>query len=958
MCFSAVADFRLWIGGESGSWSDSSNWEVLETSTTTNAYIFTKSVTFAEENSGSDYVYIYLTNSTSALHFRSGGTHKARRIYVYNGGSLHFWDKGCLTMPGSDGEIYCDKNSSITCHGENALPPHFYKFSLSGTLDLGGFNQAITNLGMWTYGTYGQKVTSVSPALLTIGGRIQSGNFTGYFLGGAGLCWNPDDSARTLKMYNYDSTTRGELIISNGVVDLNTGNARAYFSKLSRAVVGPTATLKIPFYVSVQKFFAKQLVVCEGGSVLLGDNTTVSTCTLPRVTTLAADGTATNLPEDLYGADDGDGVTGLTWLSGNCFLQVKPTMTCWKAAQDGNWSDAANWTLGVPTTVLGAEIMEKGGDYTVTVAAPAVVTNMTICNFGEGTATLNVASRLESTKGVWEVGRGGRVVVPASGEIEYRGTDANVTEKFSKITEALKVSGGASMEVRGKVCVTNFCGTLGIGDDAYSATSKVSVAGSGELYLRGTESYSVFKLAPFGRIEVSDYGVLRVAKSTEWYAWESKGGSLDFSGHSTFDLSGMWDVCLGQGRTVFRDDAKMVGDGSVGNGSARLYFASAAGVPTEVWFHDRAVYSAGSNGAHTLLRPNGGGRIVLHFDSAATHTFGYFKMGRTAYNGFVDMHISDGFLHVDSTAGFNQGGASISCDANSFTTGHVYQTGGAFVVNGESGGYQTQFQYGFILGDGLTSTTVREPTVLGVYELSGGVVTNGQSGTPNSPFVLGIGRGRGEFIQTGGEFVSKTERDRVNRAPAILGYSNGYGYYTLSNGTATISSKIWVGGVSPETCGFTHSSYTGTESVGGITVAAADKTKPCSFMVSNTVVLGGLGEGTLEVGPGGTFTGTDLVLSNNTASALSFRVTDEGFGTVSLSGKLTVTDGASLVIDARGFTGQNFRRCRLMNFASKTGDFVSGKVTVLTDGTTPCYLVVSETGLRFGRKTGTMLIVE
>ena len=63
------------------------------------------------------------------------------------------------------------------------------------------------------------------------------------------------------------------------------------------------------------------------------------------------------------------------------------------------------------------------------------------------------------------------------------------------------------------------------------------------------------------------------------------------------------------------------------------------------------------------------------------------------------------------------------------------------------------------------STTIREPTTLGVYELSGGVVTNAST---RSPFVLGIGRGRGEFIQTGGEFVSNAKEAR---AYAIFGFS-------------------------------------------------------------------------------------------------------------------------------------------------------------------------------------------
>ena len=316
---SVAAVAKVWIGGESGDWNNAANWEVLSESSANSDYIFTNAVTFSNYSiNASASAYVHLTNSTAALHFRKGGAHAVRRIYIKNGGSLHLWNKGCLEVDNSGGEIHCDKNSSITCYGENAIPPHLYRFNMTGTLDLGGYNQAITNVAAFTYDTYGQVVKSDSPALLTIGGRVVDCNFTGYVRGAAGLCWNPDNSARTLLFYNYDSTTTGELIVSNGVVNLNTGNSRAYFSKLSRAVVGPTATLKIPFYVSVQNFFANQLVVCEGGSVLLGDNTTVSTCVLPRVTTLAADGTKEDLPGGVYGAADGDGVTGLTWLSGNC----------------------------------------------------------------------------------------------------------------------------------------------------------------------------------------------------------------------------------------------------------------------------------------------------------------------------------------------------------------------------------------------------------------------------------------------------------------------------------------------------------------------------------------------------------------------------------------------------------------------------------------------------------------
>ena len=132
---------------------------------------------------------------------------------------------------------------------------------------------------------------------------------------------------------------------------------------------------------------------------------------------------------------------------------------------------------------------------------------------------------------------------------------------------------------------------------------------------------------------------------------------------------------------------------------------------------------------------------------------------------------------------------------------------------------------------------------------------------------------------------------------------------------------------------------------------------PCSFTVSNTVVLGGLGEGTLEVGPGGTFSGTDLVLSNNTASILRLVADDSGFGAVNLSGKLTVTDGASLVVDATGFTGANARRCNLLSCASMSGSFAPGRVTVLTDKPTEVQVSVDANGIVLRKIAGTVILL-
>ena len=945
-----------WIGGESGSWSDKDNWDIGTVPSGYQNVAFTNKVTFPNGFSGGVGLHIKLSGSAK-LHLHRGGNNSTRHISVETGTELHLYEKGCLNLA-SDGE-FKSGGGAVYCHGPDVLSGTKYKFFFPKLLDLGGFNQTITNISQLSNSVGGHELTSETPATLTIGVKADSNwanTFYGYVKGQASLCWNPATASKKLDIRSYNNDTTGDLVISNGVVDLNTGSNRAQFTKLSRAVVGPTAQLVLHHQASVSTFFAEHLVVHEGeGSRLFwGDDTATPTSTFHRVTVVAADGTATDLPPGVYGAADGTGVTGLPWMSGNSFFKVDASTTLWNTPQDGTWGDADNWSLGVPTATRQAHIIEPGGDYTVTVAEPAVSTNLTIRNLGGGTATLNVASRLESTKGIWTVGSGGKILIPEGGEVAYWGTKGEVTTKFASSTEAFKVVNGGEVEVRGRLAISNMCGTVLLGQNGSSVTSKVVIAGNGEMSFHFKDSGdSAFRMYPTGRIEVKDYGTFRMPYKTENYVWKQEGGTLDFSGHAVFNAGGMWDVCLGRGKATFRDDSSLMGASQ----NARLYFTADASAPTEVCFRDRACYNAGGDNTQTELRPSGGGRIIMRFDSSATHTLGYLKMGRTAYPGFVDVYISDGVVKANSTAGFNQGCASVSVNVNSFSTGHVYQTSGAFVVNGEGGGYNTQLQYGFILGDGYTSTTIRTPTVLGVYELSGGVVTNGQSSAQNSPFVLGIGRGRGEFIQTGGEFVSKVDKNRRDRVPAIFGYSNGYGYYVLSNGTAKLSSKIWVGGVSPATCGFTHASYTGTEAEGGITVAAADRTKPCSFTVSDTVVLGGLGTGSLEVGPGGTFTGTDLVLSNNTASVLRLVADDSGFGEVNLSGRLTVTDGASLVVDATGFTGANARRCPLLSCASMSGDFAPGRVTVLTDKPTEVQVSVAANGIVLRKIAGTCILL-
>jgi hypothetical protein len=142
-------------------------------------------------------------------------------------------------------------------------------------------------------------------------------------------------------------------------------------------------------------------------------------------------------------------------------------------------------------------------------------------------------------------------------------------------------------------------------------------------------------------------------------------------------------------------------------------------------------------------------------------------------------------------------------------------------------------------------------------------------------------------------------------------------------------------------------------------VAAADPAKPCDFTAMNTVVLGGLGEGEIEIGPGGKFNGTELILSNNTASVIRFNVTDRGAGQINLSGKLKVTDGASLTIDASTLSDNAaIERLQLLKCSETEGAFAPGKVNFICPKASKYRLLVTSAGIRLNKIKGTTIIIK
>lgn len=125
-----------------------------------------------------------------------------------------------------------------------------------------------------------------------------------------------------------------------------------------------------------------------------------------------------------------------------------------------------------------------------------------------------------------------------------------------------------------------------------------------------------------------------------------------------------------------------------------------------------------------------------------------------------------------------------------------------------------------------------------------------------------------------------------------------------------------------------------------------------SFSTTGSLILGADGDGVLDLGPTGTVTAANVVLSNATSSVVKFVFDEKGTGFLKATGVLKIAEGAKLEIDARAYTGEN-PLVPLISFASQEGTFDATNVTILGSAT----LKQSPTGLNLHFNHGTLIMV-
>jgi hypothetical protein len=214
--------------------------------------------------------------------------------------------------------------------------------------------------------------------------------------------------------------------------------------------------------------------------------------------------------------------------------------------------------------------------------------------------------------------------------------------------------------------------------------------------------------------------------------------------------------------------------------------------------------------------------------------------------------------------------------------------------------------------------------------------------------------GEGDVTQTGGTIHHKPSSGHQ----MIVGAWGGMGRYVVSNGMTTATSDVYVGGITTNL--LTHKPVT-LYTVCPVTNHCAKgllRVAGGSFATEGTLWLSQDGEGTLEVGLGGTVTAANVTLTNtpaaltgstDIAAKVRFAFGPQGVGTLTTAGALTIGPGATLEVDSSALEVHGV--FPLISFGSCEGDFAS--VTVTGRGT----VVKTATGYVLDRSARTMVII-
>ena len=517
--------------------------------------------------------------------------------------------------------------------------------------------------------------------------------------------------------------------------------------------------------------------------------------------------------------------------------------------------------------------------------------------------------------------------------------------------------------------------TLRVGNAAGTATLAVSnaltVAGTSTLTLDGGAE---LKVGAGGDVEVKgtvelnegatltaeggvlDFDVFERAAGASTDNLKQRGGTILAANDAQLKFGGYFSTMFGTGLTRFSGSSSLVGMRN-GATTVRLYTSPADGTTSDVEFLEHASIACEAMdqfvvGYHET--PVSADTVAtFRADTDGTLDFGAALVVGCAY-GRGEFEL-DGGTVIAGRNGLDVGGYYLLSGRNSTNcdvTGVVRVRSGKLHVDAQYTTYPEDRVHGFILGAGwfnkqtATSSNIHR----GYVELSGGSISNDQG-----VVILGAGCAVGRMVQTGGTF------DSVGRSNVdfILGWLGGTGEYVLSNGVVRVHRTVYVGGLPMENTSYrlAEGHPAGHDAVGRLAISGG------SFAAKSGVVVGADGAGTIAMGDGGRLDVTGgLVLTNGYveagSAALEFAPSASGFGTIAVSGAMTVAAGSKLRIDVSSLP-DDFQRQRLVSCTGMKGAFADADVELTGDAELVKDLRVrqSEAGISLVKQRGLVLLV-
>ena len=656
-----------------------------------------------------------------------------------------------------------------------------------------------------------------------------------------------------------------------------------------------------------------------------------------------------------------------------------PGVTKWIGGS-GDWSTAADWSHGVPTKSLPAEIVSLGEALRVSVAADAApATNVSVRSCAIQPAELAVSAKLPLVSGFVDIGRNAKVTVKSGGRIEDVGPMFGIAYSSANSVERLSLHDGGELVVEngGSVVMSNACGKIQVGGGDGKTRGRLEVQAGGDFAFFASQTGSVLEVDDDGVLDVKGrLAVYRRFKNSRKPIFAMNGGTINLSGNGILEFPNDVGAYAGNGGQI---NASFKAITAVDN--SVLAIGSGSTWDTDVVFKP---YSSGGECTFRLADnaclSNAWGHLAFN-STAKTRTF--YDFGGTT-RGFSPGGEACMDLTIGCNSGytrFDYGGGNFTIGTFGFNVGHYSGSGNiaetnlvnirsavitcstTTAVNKDSGGLSWPYSrhYGMLLGVHtknsveITKAQIGLDSRFNLLDADSGLTVN------HGHFLVGVGRAAGHFVQhDGATQVAMSSpwgaQDLNTNQVTVVGAWGGIGELIVSNGTFTTRQRTFVGGVATNdyVTGDSINGKTGSRHLNYHDAEGLVRVAGGTFTANKAIFVGKDGSGTFEIGPRGVLSGTEMNLMSPAATLKFSLDAKNGYRSgESTVNKLVVADGASLEVDVGDYHG---RSQKLLLFAAKDGDF-GANVSVVGENAKDYEVSVRADRIFLRANIGTVLLV-